>query len=371
MPSEGRVFVIAEAGVNHDGDPASALDLIDVAADAGADAVKFQTFRADEVAAADTPKAGYQMRTTDPAESQLAMLKKLELTPEMHRPLIERCRTRGIEFMSTPFDAESLRFLVSDAGMTRIKVPSGEIVNGPLLLAAARTGKPIIVSTGMSALAEVADALAVLTWGATRPEAPASLAALRAAFDETGATPLAGRVTLLHCTSQYPAPAEDANLKAMATMRDAFGLPVGLSDHTLGTAVPVAAAALGATVIEKHFTLDRSAAGPDHAASLEPGELADMIRAIRTIEAAMGDGVKVPRPSELDTRDVARRSLVALRDIAAGETLDAGNVGARRPGAGASPMRTWEVVGRAAARDIAAGRPIAPEDFNLIEGTDA
>ena len=353
-----RVFVIAEAGVNHNGERRKALALVAAAAKAGADAVKFQTFDADALVCADAPKAAYQKRTTDATESQREMLKRLELSPALHHDLKAACRRERIRFLSSPFDIKSLSILVDDLKLDTLKIPSGEITNGPLLLAAGRSGRKIILSTGMSMLAEVADALGVLAFAMTRAKkGKPSLSAFRAAFaSKAGKAALKKKVTLLHCTSQYPAPVADANLRAMATMRDAFGLPVGLSDHTAGIAIPIAAAALGAAVIEKHFTLDKSLPGPDHAASLEPDELKAMIAGIRAVERALGDGVKKVRPSERDTRKVARKSLVAARPIRKGENIAAGDLTTKRPGTGASPMEYWERIGQKAARDVAPGK---------------
>ncbi len=354
-----RVYVIAEAGVNHNGDPDMARRLIDAAADAGADAVKFQTFRAEALVTEAAPKAAYQKVATDAGESQLAMLKRLELSPATHRHLAEHCRRRGIAFLSTPFDRESLRFLVEELGLKTLKIASGEITNGPLLLEAARSGRDIVLSTGMSTLGEVEDALGVLAFGFSESHAAPSRRAFRAAFDSAaGREALRERVVLLQCTSEYPAPASEANLRAMDAMHDAFGLGVGLSDHTAGIVVPIAAAALGAAIIEKHLTLDRSLPGPDHRASLEPGEFKDMVGAIRTVERALGDGVKAPMPSEMKNRDVVRRSLVALGPIGAGERFTEDNLGARRPGAGVSPMEYWEWLEGRADDDIPAGAPV-------------
>jgi len=351
------VFVIAEAGVNHNGDRRKALALVAAAAKAGADAVKFQTFDADELVTADAPKAAYQKRTTDAKESQRAMLKRLELSPALHRELKAACRKKRIHFLSSLFDAKSLRFLVGELKLDTLKIPSGEITNGPLLLEAGKSDCDIMLSTGMSTLAEVEEALGVLAFGMTGKHKAPSRRAFRAAFaSKAGKAALNKKVTLLHCTSQYPAPVEDTNLRAMATMRDAFGLPVGLSDHTLGTAIPIAAAALGATVIEKHFTLDRRLPGPDHAASIEPDELKAMIAGIRAVERALGDGVKKPKPSERETRKVARKSLVATRHIKKGETVDGTDLKAKRPGTGVSPMLYWDWVGRKATRGVARGK---------------
>ena len=349
------VTIIAEAGVNHNGDAKMARGLIDVAADAGADAVKFQTFKAGLLATATAPKADYQNATTGAAETQLAMLKRLELPAAWHRGLVDHCRDKGLDFLSTPFDHQSLAFLVDDLGLKTLKMASGEITNGPLLLRAGLSGCDIILSTGMSTLQEVEDALAVLAFGFTDPQGTPSRQAFRAAFaSAAGRAALSDKVVVLHCTTEYPAPAQDTNLAAMATLADAFALRVGLSDHTEGIAVPIAAAALGAHVIEKHFTLDRALPGPDHKASLEPGELAAMIAGVRAVEAALGDGVKGPRPSEMKNMDIARKSLVALRPLRVGEPFDADDLGAKRPGSGISPMDYWDWLGRPAPRDLAA-----------------
>jgi len=344
------VFVVAEAGVNHDGERSKALALIAAAAKAGADAIKFQTFDADELVSADAPKAAYQKRT-GASESQRDMLKRLQLPRELYRELMAACRKGGIRFLSSPFDVGSLEFLVDGLKLDTLKIPSGEITNGPLLLEAGKSGCDIILSTGMSTLAEVEEALGVLAFAMTRPKGKPSRRAFGAAFtSKSGQAALRKKVILLHCTSQYPAPVEDVNLRAMGTMRDAFGLAVGLSDHTTGIAVAIAATALGASVIEKHFTLDRRLPGPDHAASLEPDELEAMIKGIRAVERAMGDGVKKPRPSERDTRRVARKSLVAARHIRKGAVVSARDLKAKRPGTGVSPMLYWERIGKRAAR---------------------
>ena len=349
------VTIIAEAGVNHNGDAEMARDLIDVATEAGADAVKFQTFKAGLLATATAPKADYQNVTTGAAETQLAMLKRLELPAAWHQGLVDHCRDKGVDFLSTPFDHQSLAFLVDDLGLKTLKMASGEITNGPLLLQAGQSGCDIILSTGMSTLQEVEDALAVLAFGFTDPQGTPSRQAFRAAFaSAAGRQALSDKVVVLHCTTEYPAPAADTNLAAMATLADAFGLRVGLSDHTEGIAVPIAAAALGAHVIEKHFTLDRALPGPDHMASLEPGELTAMIAGVRAVEAALGDGVKGPRPSEMKNMDIARKSLVALRPLRAGEPFGADDLGAKRPGSGISPMDYWDWLGRPAPRDLAA-----------------
>jgi N-acetylneuraminate synthase len=355
-----RTIVIAEAGVNHNGRTDLALDLVDAAAKAGADAVKFQTFVADQVARPDAVKAEYQKQAGRSGETQLQMLQDLELSAEAHRAVAARCREKGIEFISTPFDEESLSFLCEEIGVTRLKIASGEITNGPLLLRAARTGLPVLLSTGASTLDDIRRALGVLTFGMiVEDNAQPCRAAFEAAFDSPeGRARLAERVTLLQCTSAYPAPLEDVNLRAIDGLRAAFGLPVGISDHSVGIAVPVAATALGSTVVEKHFTLDRSMPGPDHRASIEADDLTRMIAAIRDVEQALGRRDKTLGPSENANQAVIRRSLVAIRPIRRGESLGEHNVGARRPAGGLSPMAFWELCGTEAHRDYQPGELI-------------
>jgi N-acetylneuraminate synthase len=316
-------FVIAEAGVNHNGEIELAKQLVEVAADAGADAVKFQTFRADRLVSTGAPKAQYQIENTGTSESHYEMLRHLELSRDMHVILIETCRRRGIEFLSSPFDEESAD-LLELLGVPAFKVPSGELTNIPLLKHIARKKKPMIMSTGMACLGEVESAL-----GAVAGEGNSE-------------------VVLLQCVSNYPAAAAEANLRAMATMEAAFGVPVGYSDHTNGIEVPIAAAALGAVIIEKHFTLDRSLPGPDHVASLEPSELTAMVRGIRTAQAALGHGRKIPSDSEKSTARAARRSLVAARDIGSGEVIDDAMIALKRPGTGLAASLREYVVGRVA-----------------------
>ena len=337
MNAHAGVLVIAEAGVNHNGDLDIAKALVAAAAGAGADYVKFQTFVADEVVAADAPKARYQQRSGAAGESQRDMIRRLELSLDDHLALIAECERHGIGFLSTAFDLASFDLLMA-LGLPLVKVPSGEITNLPLLRRMGAAGKPMLMSTGMATLEEIADALRVVA--------------------EAG-TPRAS-ITLLHCNTAYPTPMGDANLRAIATLREAFATQVGYSDHTLGIEAPLAAVALGAMVIEKHFTLDRDMEGPDHAASLLPSELAAMVAAIRNIEQALGDGVKRPTASELENRDIARRSIVAARPIRAGETFSADNLAAKRPATGLSPMRWDDVVGRVATRDYAADEAIEP-----------
>lgn len=353
-----HTLIIAEAGVNHDGSPEKALALIDAAADAGADMVKFQTFNAKALAGGAAKKAEYQQRTTNAAESQLAMLERLELPQAAHHTLIARAMERGIEFLSTPFDDASLAFLLS-LNLPRIKVGSGDLTNAPLLHAAAKAGAMLILSTGMATLGEIEDALGVLAHGyGQRSDAP-GIASFRAAWrDPAARAALARHVSLLHCTTEYPCPIADVNLAAMATMRFAFQLPVGYSDHTDGFEVSVAAVALGATTIEKHLTLDRNATGPDHAASLEPDDFKQMVAAIRNVEHALGDGVKAPKESEIRNVPVARKSIVAARALKAGETIGPADITAKRPGAGRPPIEYWSLIGTAVQRALEPDDPV-------------
>jgi len=320
--------VIAEAGVNHGGDVELALELVGRAAAGGADVVKFQSFVTERSLTRSAPKADYQVATTGDADSQFEMVRRLELSPEDQRTIASACERAGIEFLSTAFDAESFDLLL-DLGIRRVKVASGEMTNLPLLRHVAAAGLPMLLSTGMATLGEI----------------EATLDALEAA-----GTPRE-RVTLLHCTTEYPAPIEEVNLRAIATLRQAFGVDVGYSDHTTGIDIAIAAVALGATVIEKHLTLDRSMPGPDHRASLEPGELAELVAGVRRVEAALGDGVKRPGPRELANRAIARKSIVAAGPIRAGEAYSAENLATKRPGTGLSPMAWDEIVGRTAPRD--------------------
>ena len=355
-----HVFIIAEAGVNHNGSLDIAMQLVDVAADAGADAIKFQTFKAERLATASARKAQYQVTNTQQDGNQLAMLKALELAPEHHHALLQRSHARGLKFMSTAFDAESLAFLAT-LDMPALKLPSGDITCGPLLLQAARLRRPLIVSTGMSTLADIEDALGVIAFGLTEDREPAGRADFVAALcSARGRQALRDHVTLLHCVTQYPAPPDAVNLRAMATMAAAFGLPVGYSDHTEGIAVSLGAVALGATVIEKHFTLDRSMQGPDHAASLEPDELRQLVSGIRTIGRALGSPLKAPAAAEVPNRPVARRSVVAAHPIRRGEMFTAASFAMKRPGTGLSPLDSWSLIGRHAARDFDTDELIEP-----------
>ena len=326
-----RTFIIAEAGVNHNGDIYVAKRLIDAAADSGADAVKFQTFDAKSLVCHYARKAEYQTHYSGEAESQFEMLQKLQLDTRAHKELLQYCGDKGIIFLSTAFDLASIEFL-QKLGLGIFKIPSGEITNLPYLRKIGGLGKKIIVSTGMADLGEIEAALHVLTDAGTRKE----------------------DITVLHCSTEYPASVKDVNLKAMLTIRDAFKVQIGYSDHTIGIEIAVAAVAMGAAVIEKHFTLDKQMPGPDHHASLEPDELAVMIKAIRNVEIALGSGIKRPSPSELKNRAAARKSIVASRNIKKGEILTEETITAKRPGTGISPMEWDRVLGNAALKDFEA-----------------
>ena len=325
-----RIFIIAEAGVNHNGSMDTALRMIDAAADAGADAIKFQTFKADELVSSAARKADYQiLNTANGDESQLSMLQKLELTYSEYEQLMIRCEARNIKFFSTAFDLDSLQFL-HDVGLTTVKVPSGEITNLPYLRKAAELFQRVLLSTGMSTIEEIGDALQVF---------------LDAGIDKKD-------ITILHCNTEYPTPMEDVNLRAMLHLQQIFGTRIGYSDHTRGIEVPIAAVALGATVIEKHFTLDRTMPGPDHKASLEPQELKSMITAIHNIESALsGSGLKEVTPSEEKNKTAARTSIVAKTPIKKGSPFTEDNLTSKRPGSGISPMKWNSVVGKTASRD--------------------
>jgi N,N'-diacetyllegionaminate synthase len=326
---ENKIFIIAEAGVNHNGNIEIAKKMIEVAKQCGADAVKFQTFKTEEVISKHAPKAEYQKLNTGETKSQLEMVKKLELSFEDFIELKEYCDKVGIMFLSTPFDFQSIEFLHS-LGLEIFKIPSGEITNLPYLEKIGKLRKKIILSTGMADLGEIEDALDILISNGTERE----------------------NITLLHCNTEYPTPYEDVNLLAMITIREAFKVKVGYSDHTLGIEVPIAAAALGASIIEKHFTLDKNMEGPDHRASLEPYELKAMIDAIRNIEKALGNGIKKPSKSEIKNRDIVRKSIVAKRNIRKGEIFTEDNITVKRPGIGISPMRWNEVLGKNAIKDF-------------------
>ncbi len=325
-----KTFIIAEAGVNHNGKLELAYKLIDTAAEAGADAVKFQTFKAEAVVSKSAPKADYQVETTKNTESQYEMIKNLELDFETHKKLILYCKKKNIKFLSSPFDLESIE-LLDKLGLDTFKIPSGEIINLPYLRKIALYNKKVIMSTGMANLGEIEAALEVLINYGTKKE----------------------NITVLHCNTEYPTPIEDVNLKAMLTIKSAFpGISVGYSDHTLGIEIPIAAVAMGATVIEKHFTLDKNMEGPDHKASLEPAELKAMVKAIRNIEKALGGGIKQSSPSELKNKPIVRKSIIAAKDIRKGEKFSENNMTIKRPGTGISPMRWDEVIGKKAIKDF-------------------
>ena len=325
-----KTLIIAEAGVNHNGDIELAKKLIACASEAGADLIKFQSFVTSKNITEHAPKAQYQNLSTDPSESQFEMVRKLELTREDHVALIRECGKYNIGFFSTAFDTESFDMLI-ELGLDQIKIPSGEITNLPLLRHIARSGKRVILSTGMATLGDIEATIDVL---------------------EQAGTPRSS-ITVLHCTTEYPTPMEEVNLRAMQSIQVTFGVAVGYSDHTQGIEVATAAVAMGATVIEKHFTLDRNLPGPDHQASLEPAELKAMVTAIRNIEVALGDGIKRPTPSETRNKPIARKSLVASQAIQAGDLFSAQNVTTKRPGIGISPMRWDEVIGQTALRNFA------------------
>lgn len=347
------LFVIAEAGVNHNGSFEMACALVDAAKAAGADAVKFQTFRAEALATAISPKAGYQQRTTGAGDSQFDMLRRLELSHTDFIALDRYCHDIGIMFLSTPFDPVSLDFLVKEVNVPILKFSSGDITNAPLLLRGARTGKPVILSTGMSTLAEVEEALGILAFGytATPGSRPGREAFNASYWQETSHSALAEKVCILHCVTEYPTPVEEVNLRAMVTLAEAFGLPVGFSDHTMGIGVSVAAVALGACVIEKHLTLDPAGHGPDHAASLEPDAFRRMVEAMREAAACLGSPRKLPAPCERNNLHIGRRSLVAQTTIASGEKFTPENIAVKRPGGGQPPINYWDLIGKRAVRD--------------------
>lgn len=324
-----KVIVIAEAGVNHNGNMRVATELIDVASEAGADYVKFQTFKAEKVASKIAAKADYQKRATASEENQLQMLKKLELSYDDHLLLIDHCKRRSIKFLSTPFDIESID-LLKDLGISLGKIPSGEITNFPYLIKMATSFDELVLSTGMSDMKEIGEAIEAMgTTGFSKE-----------------------KITVLHCNTEYPTPFNDVNLKAMQRIAETLNVKVGYSDHTLGVEVPIAATALGACLIEKHFTLDRNMEGPDHKASLEPAELKQMIQSIRNIEQALGDGIKIPSVSEIKNKSIARRSIVAAKNLEAGHIIREQDITAKRPGNGISPMNIPSVIGKILKKSI-------------------
>ena len=347
-----EVFIIAEAGVNHNGDVAVALEMVDVAAAAGADAVKFQTFRADALVTSTVGRAEYQLRNLSSDGSQAAMLRALELPDESYSLLAARAREAGVEFMSTAFDDASLDFLVDTVGIRRIKIPSGELTNIPFLVRCAQRRLPMVVSSGMATMDEVRLALDAIAFGLLHDTDPQCLDDLRgcSACSE-GQRALVKSVVLLHCTSDYPTAPQDANVRAMLSLRSEFGVRVGYSDHTLGVEMSVAATALGASAIEKHFTLSRAMVGPDHFASLEPGELSKLVKGIRAVSEGLGSGRKEPTDAERHVAPLVRKVLVASRPITAGQVLGPDDVVAKRAGKGLDPYRYWELLGTRALRD--------------------
>ncbi len=353
------VFVIAEAGVNHNGSLGLALKLVEAAKQAGADAVKFQTFKAENLVCKATEKAEYQKRLSGSDESQFDMLRRLELSESDHEQIIAHCNKLGIEFLSSPFDLPSLQLLVKRFQLKKLKLGSGELTNAPLLLEIGHSGCPLILSTGMSTLDEVREALGILAFGYLASSESPTIKRFKEAFSSAaGQALLREKLTLLHCTTEYPAPYSDINLKAMDSLENEFGLPVGYSDHSEGLAITLAAVARGASVIEKHFTLDCNLPGPDHKASLEPDGLKLMVEGIRQIEAGLGDGVKRLMPSELKNRDMARKSLVTQKPIKKGELFSEANLVVKRPGSGVAPIHYWQWLGRVADRDYEADEVI-------------
>lgn len=352
-------YIIAEAGVNHNGSVERAKEMIEVAAKAGADAIKFQTFRAEHLVKRNAPKAAYQLEMTAQQESQFDMLKNLELDAAAHDLLIAYASVHQIEFLSSPFDFDSVDLLAKHCNLSHLKIPSGEITNAPLLLHIAQTDKPVILSTGMSTLGEIEFALGVLAYGYLHAMEKPCAASLSAAYaSQKGQALLKEKVILLHCTTEYPVPFHEVHLKCMDTMKEAFQLPVGYSDHTRGIAVPIAAVARGAVVIEKHFTLDRSLPGPDHQASLEPGELIAMVNGIRQVEQAIGNPFKCAGESEVKNKKVVRRSLTVSRHIRKGEPFTSMNLTAKRPGTGIDPLYYWDWLGKRADREYQADEQI-------------
>ena len=356
-----QVFIIAEAGVNHTGSLSRALEMVDVAATAGVDAIKFQTFIPEALASRSAPKAEYQQRNTTGQESQLEMLKQLSLTNKDHHTLLEHCKKKGIQFLSSPFDLASADFLLYDLNLPLIKLGSGEITNGPLLHHIAKSGRGLILSTGMSNLKEIKQALAVLAFGYLEPDIEPDISRFTTTLQsKAGKQILRDKVSLLHCTTEYPCPAKEVNLRAMNLLHDHFGLTVGYSDHTEGLTASLAAVARDAKIIEKHFTLDRNLPGPDHKSSLEPQELGELVHSIRIVESTLGKADKKATPSEIKNAKVARKSLVAACPIQKGNLYSRENLTCKRPASGHSPMEYWRLLGQPANRDYAEDEPIDP-----------
>ena len=352
-------YIIAEAGVNHNGELEKALELITVAKEAGADAVKFQTFTAKALVTKEAKKAAYQVTNTGNDHSQYEMLKELELSVAAHQQLRQHCQQQGIEFLSTPFDIASLDLLVDELAVKRVKIGSGDLTNAPLLFAVGQKKIPVILSTGMATLGEIEQALMVLAYSYKSDEAPTSFQqCAQAYFSAQGQETLQAYVTLLHCTSEYPTPPAHINLRAMDTLREAFSLAVGFSDHSLGTWIPCAAVAKGACIIEKHFTLDKGLPGPDHRCSLEPEELKQLVQGIRDVEFALGNGRKLPTTTEIETRNHVRKSVVATQLIQLGESFTEINIDCKRPGDGLPATQYWEMLGKVASKAYQPGELI-------------
>jgi N-acetylneuraminate synthase len=358
-------YIVAEAGVNHNGSLEMAKQLVDAAVAAEADAVKFQTFKAESIVSRFAGKADYQKETTGSQSSQLEMIKELELDEQNQKKLFDYCREKGIQFLSTPYDLESVDFLATELDLPTLKIASAEITNGPLLLRAAQSQKSIILSTGMCDPNEIETALGVLAFGYIKPNDAPSLEGFKKAYSSSeGKSVLKQKVSLLQCTTEYPAPYEEVHLHSMETLRQLFGLSVGYSDHTVGCSISLAAVALGASIIEKHYTLDRNLPGPDHRASLEPDELAEMIRNIRMVEKAMGAPEKTCRPCEQKNKPIMRKSLIANKEIKKGDLLTDQNLMVKRPGDGVSPMQYWGYLGKTAEKDY------EPDEQICSQGTE-
>lgn len=358
---KNKIIVIAEAGVNHNGSLKNAFEMIDVAKSAGADFIKFQSFIADNLASKFARNAKYQDRNLKTKKTQYQMLKDLEIDKSFHLKIARECERKGISFLSTAFDPESLDFLLDTFDFDFLKIPSGEITNAPFVLKHALSGKNIVLSTGMANMKEIRDALGVLAFGFSKNNHKPSMANFKKSYEsKKGKKLLQQKVTLLHCTTEYPAPLSDVNLKAMRTLEKEFKINVGYSDHTSGIAVAIAASGMGAKIIEKHFTLDKNQSGPDHKASLEPNELRDMISNIRLVESILGDGEKKAQQSETKNIEVARKSLVAQKVIRKGEKFSKDNLGIKRPGNGISPYEYWNLIGKISTNDYEKDELIKP-----------
>ncbi|WP_375105676.1 N-acetylneuraminate synthase [Lysinibacillus fusiformis] len=346
-----KTYIIAEAGVNHNGSLKMAKELVMVAKEAGADAVKFQTFKAENLVTKQAQQAAYQVANLGEASSQFAMLKKLELTYDEFIELQSFCQSEQIEFLSTPFDFESVDFLLDEIAIATAKIPSGELTNAPFIHYIATKQKPIILSTGMATVEEIHEALAFIAYGLVKSMEPVTIKQVYSFYATTEAKEALNKyVTLLHCTTQYPAPMDSINLNAITEMQKSFNLSIGLSDHSEGINIPIAAVSLGAKVIEKHFTLDKTLEGPDHIASLNPGELKSMIKGIRDVELALGDGIKRPNSVEIKNRIPVRKSLIAKTPINVGEVFTTDNLTVKRPGDGMQPSKYWSLIGEIASK---------------------